>query len=31
MNVDKLDKIPTDPLTDKKYTYSVTTNEYELA
>ena len=31
INVDKLDKIPTDPLTDKKYTYSVTTNEYELA
>jgi|SaaInlStandDraft_4_1057021.scaffolds.fasta_scaffold15598_1 prepilin-type N-terminal cleavage/methylation domain-containing protein len=31
VNVDKLDKIPTDPLTDKKYTYSVTTNEYELA
>jgi len=31
VNVDKLDKIPTDPLTDKEYTYSVTTNEYELA
>ncbi|MDP2091024.1 MAG: InlB B-repeat-containing protein [Candidatus Gracilibacteria bacterium] len=31
-NVDKLNKKPTDPLTEKEYTYSVTTkrNEYEL-
>jgi hypothetical protein len=31
-NIDKLDKIPTDPLTNKEYTYSVTDkrNEYEL-
>jgi uncharacterized protein (TIGR02145 family)/prepilin-type N-terminal cleavage/methylation domain-containing protein len=31
-NVKKLDKIPTDPLTDKEYTYSVTTikTEYQL-
>ena len=31
-NVDKLDKIPLDPLTNSKYTYSVTQtkNEYEL-
>ena len=32
-NVTKLDKIPTDPLTDKEYTYSVisTRNEYEIS
>lgn len=32
-NVDKLDKIPTDPLTNKEYTYSITSNknEFELA
>ncbi|MDD2871873.1 MAG: prepilin-type N-terminal cleavage/methylation domain-containing protein, partial [Candidatus Gracilibacteria bacterium] len=31
-NVDRLDKIPTDPLTEKEYTYStlLTGNEYEL-
>jgi prepilin-type N-terminal cleavage/methylation domain-containing protein len=31
-NVEKLDKIPTDPLTDNQYTYSVTTikTEYQL-
>ncbi|MDD2871273.1 MAG: type II secretion system protein [Candidatus Gracilibacteria bacterium] len=31
-NISKLDKIPTDPLTDKKYTYSVLAlgNQYEL-
>ena len=31
INVDKLDKIPKDPLTEQFYTYSVTTNQYELA
>ena len=33
INVEALDKIPTDPLTDKQYTYSVTTTrqEYEFA
>ena len=32
-NVQKLDKIPTDPLSSSKYTYSITTskNEYELS
>ncbi|MDD2871007.1 MAG: prepilin-type N-terminal cleavage/methylation domain-containing protein [Candidatus Gracilibacteria bacterium] len=32
-NVNKLDKIPTDPLTNKEYTYSITSNknEFELA
>ena len=32
-NVEKLNKIPTDPLTDKEYTYSVisTRNEYEIS
>lgn len=32
-NVEKLDKIPTDPITDKKYTYSTTATrqEYEIA
>ena len=32
-NVSSINKIPTDPLTDKPYTYSVTTkrNEYQLA
>ncbi|MDD2871264.1 MAG: fibrinogen-like YCDxxxxGGGW domain-containing protein [Candidatus Gracilibacteria bacterium] len=28
-NVDRLDKIPTDPSTDKQYTYSVTANRFE--
>jgi len=33
MNVEKLDKIPTDPLTEKEYTYSVlnTKQEFEIA
>ena len=33
VNVDKLDKVPTDPVTDSKYTYSITSskNEYELS
>ena len=32
-NVKKLDKVPTDPLTDKKYTYSITSTrqEYQIA
>ena len=32
-NIDKLNKIPTDPLTEKKYTYSITKTrqEYQLA
>ena len=29
-NIDKLDKVPTDPLTDKKYVYSTNSTRYEF-